>query len=490
MSKTWWLSERGSAVLAALVLALIWFGMSLPQPAWGLPASLAVFAAVLGLQLLLPRCSLQLSAMLRLTVLLLMLCTAVISAVFEQFWLPWPALGLLLLGMLLQRLTRSKGALPVAGQLARAVQLREQGQLDQACDQLLRLPSQADVHAELMLLARACEEKGLRGRADQVFRHLARLAPDFPGLPAHAAGSFAAPLIPPRPTAANARQVLGRYQLQRELGKGAMGVVYQGTDSTIGRVVAIKTMALADEFEADMLDDARQRFFREAETAGRLAHPNIVTIFDAGEADGLAYIAMELLAGSTLEAHAAPGTLLPLADALAIVRQIALALEYAHKQQVVHRDIKPANVMYDPATRKVKVTDFGIARLTDANRTKTGLVLGTPSFMSPEQLAGQRIDGRSDLYSLGVLLYQLTTGHLPFNGNSLAELMYAIANLLPTDPRHYNRGLPNMLVAIIMKALQKDAGQRFQSGAQFALALARLEAQLKGKMNAESRPGT
>jgi serine/threonine protein kinase len=175
------------------------------------------------------------------------------------------------------------------------------------------------------------------------------------------------------------KPMLGRYQVEKELGKGAMGVVYLGRDPKINRVVAIKTMALSQEFEEDELKDVKERFFREAETAGRLNHPNIVTIFDAGEEHDLAYIAMEFLKGKDLVPYTKPGNLMPLAKAMDVVARVADALAYAHQNSVVHRDIKPANIMYEPESDAVKVTDFGIARITDSSKTKTGMVLGTPS---------------------------------------------------------------------------------------------------------------
>jgi serine/threonine-protein kinase len=222
--------------------------------------------------------------------------------------------------------------------------------------------------------------------------------------------------------------MLGRYQVERELGKGAMGVVYGGRDPKINRVVAIKTMALAQEFDADELEDVKARFFREAETAGRLNHPNIVTIFDAGEEHDLAYIAMEFLKGRDLVPYTKPDNLLPIAKSMSIMARVAEALSYAHSQNVVHRDIKPANIMYEPESDSVKVTDFGIARITDSSRTKTGMVLGTPSYMSPEQLAGKKIGGQSDLFSLGATMFQMICGQLPFQGDSMAQLMFKIAN--------------------------------------------------------------
>ena len=264
------------------------------------------------------------------------------------------------------------------------------------------------------------------------------------------------------------KPMLGRYQVEKELGKGAMGVVYLGKDPKIGRVVAIKTMALSQEFDGDELVDARERFFREAETAGRLQHQNIVTIFDAGEEHDLAYIAMEFLKGKDLVDFCKDGQLLPAPKVLSIVARVAEALAYAHRQNVVHRDIKPANIMYELASDTVKVTDFGIARITDSSKTKTGMVLGTPSFMSPEQLAGKKVDGRSDLYSLGVMLFQMLAGVLPFRGESMAELMYKIANEEAPDIRAIRRDLPESLADLVSVSLSKRPETRYQNGDQFA----------------------
>ena len=247
-----------------------------------------------------------------------------------------------------------------------------------------------------------------------------------------------------------------------------MGVVYLGRDPKINRVVAIKTMALSQEFEDDELAEVKQRFFREAETAGRLNHTNIVQIYDAGEEHDLAYIAMEFLKGRDLVPFTKPDKLLPLPAVMSIVARVADALSYAHANQVVHRDVKPANIMYEPASDQVKVTDFGIARITDSSKTKTGMVLGTPSYMSPEQLAGRKIDGRSDLFSLGVSLYQLACGSLPFGGDSMAQLMFRIANETHADIRALKPDLPECLVGIIDKALTKDADKRYQTGAEMA----------------------
>ena len=215
----------------------------------------------------------------------------------------------------------------------------------------------------------------------------------------------------------------------------------------------------------------RARFFREAETAGRLHHPDIVAILDAGEDGGLAFIAMEFVADSDLRPFTRPDSLLPFAEVASIGARIAEALAYAHANNVVHRDVKPANVMYDRATRQLRVMDFGVARLTDSSHTRTGMVLGTPSYMSPEQLLGKKVDGRSDLYSLGVMLYQLTCGQLPFVGQSLGQLMSRIANEACPDVRALNPQVPEALAAVIERATRKDAAQRFPSGDEMARAL-------------------
>ncbi len=289
-------------------------------------------------------------------------------------------------------------------------------------------------------------------------------APAAERRPAPAAPPAAAKVPELRPD----RAALGRYRIDRELGRGSMGTVYLGHDPQIGRPVALKTMSLSREFDGDELAEARERFFREAAMAGRLHHPDIVTIFDASEESGLAYIAMEYVGGHDLTRHTLPGQLLPVPVVLDMLARVALALAYAHVQGVVHRDIKPANVMIDPATGAIKVTDFGIASVTNACRTRTGMVLGTPSFMSPEQLAGRRVDGRTDLYSLGVMLFQLLTGALPHASTSMAQLMNQIANDPAPDIRSLRPDLPEELANVVALALEKRAEVRYADGGQLA----------------------
>ena len=361
--------------------------------------------------------------------------------------------------------------------------LQGQGQLDMAFDRFRRVPMNDAVMGNLYSLAMDFERKRQFNKAEAVYQHMAAFDKDYKDIKAklsraknlsetvmlggggHPGGTI---LLD---GGAVEKPMLGRYQVEKELGKGAMGVVYLGKDPKIGRVVAIKTMALSQEFAGDELVDARERFFREAETAGRLQHQNIVTIFDAGEEHDLAYIAMEFLKGKDLADHCKGDQLLAVPVVLSIVARVAEALAYAHKQHVVHRDIKPANIMYEAESDTVKVTDFGIARITDSSKTKTGLVLGTPSFMSPEQLAGKKVDGRSDLYSLGVMLFQMLAGVLPFRGDSMSELMYKIANEEAPDIRLIRPELPQALADVVALSLSKRPEIRYQTGDQFAIDL-------------------
>lgn len=269
------------------------------------------------------------------------------------------------------------------------------------------------------------------------------------------------------------KPVLGRYEIEKELGRGAMGMVYLGRDPKIGRTVAIKTMSFTDEFDEDELEEVKQRFRREANTAGRLKHPNIVTIYDIGEEQDLSYIAMDYLEGKNLSSFIKEGKLLPVEKVLEIIELVAKALHYAHEQNIVHRDIKPENIIYNEETGKPTLTDFGVACLTDASTTKTGVVLGSPSYMSPEQLSGKKLDGRSDLFSLGVTLYQLLCGKLPFTADTLSALMYKIANEKHPDIKRVRGGLYPCTVNIINRALQKSPDKRYQDGNQMAASIKR-----------------
>jgi len=269
------------------------------------------------------------------------------------------------------------------------------------------------------------------------------------------------------------RTSLGRYRIQGKLGQGAMGLVYKAIDPKINRVVALKTMALELEFDPEEAQEVKMRFFNEAEVAGRLNHPHIVTIYDANEEDGLAYIAMEYLDGTDMRQYGRKDKLLPVNKVMELAAQIAEALDYAHKQGVVHRDIKPSNIILDATGRNVKVVDFGIARIGTGSKTKTGVVLGTPPYMSPEQLSGKTVDGRSDIFSLGILLFELLSGQRPFDADSVTTLMVKIAKDPHPDISTLRGGIPVCMRNIIDKALEKDPNKRYQTGGALRLALMR-----------------
>ncbi len=358
----------------------------------------------------------------------------------------------------------------------------------------------ATVLGDLYTLGAQLEQRGRAPQATAVYRHLARFdntyrdvatrlkrlmdaeraKPKAAPAPAAAHPKIIASATPPRPPAAASTPAaatapdterLGRYHLEHEIGRGAMGIVYLGRDTAINRMVAIKAIPLASEFSDAELIEARSRFFREAETAGRLNHPNIVTIYDVGEERGLAYIAMEYLKGRHLSDYAKSDSLMEPRKVLEIIGRTAEALGFAHKQHVVHRDIKPANLMYDASSDILKITDFGIARLSGAGSTRTGIVLGTPSFMSPEQLEGRTVTGHSDLFSLGVSLFQLLTGQLPFVADSMTGLMQQIAEAPHPPLRAFRPDLPACVESIIDRALAKNPDARYDSGGQMAAAL-------------------
>jgi len=268
-----------------------------------------------------------------------------------------------------------------------------------------------------------------------------------------------------------APQQLGRYVIERLLGRGAMGAVYLARDPRINRPVALKVIPIENEFEDEELEEARLRFFREAESAGRLTHPNIITVFDCGEDKHLAYIAMEYLEGISLTEFTDPKKLLAPSKALELCAQTAEALDYAHNQGLIHRDIKPANLLYSRRQDLLKISDFGLARVTDNNRTKTGIVLGTPTYMSPEQLNAESLSGLSDLFSLGVTLYELLVGEVPFKASNITVLMSKITTEDPSPVSNRRPGVPPSVDTVLFKALAKRPEDRFVNGAEMAIAL-------------------
>lgn len=363
-----------------------------------------------------------------------------------------------------------------------ALLLLQQGKLDSAWARLEQLPAALGEKSQALLepldrLATRFEQARRYDKARAVYERMAEIDPDYRdvkprlvrarglALNVAATNSSVQPAAAPQLTPMTQ---LGRFIVEREIGRGAMGAIYLGRDPNVDRPVAIKTLALSKEFEGPDLEEARARFFREAQMAGRLEHPDIVAILDSGEQDGLAFIAMEYVDGEDLSKHAQPGTLLPLRDLVPVMARVAEALSYAHTRGVTHRDVKPANIMINAQAGVVKIMDFGVARLSDSSRTRTGMVLGTPSFMSPEQLAGQRIDGRSDIYSLGVTLFQLLTGRLPFENKSMALLMRAIANEPAPDVRTLRPEIPESLANVVAIALEKRPEVRYADGRQLA----------------------
>lgn len=281
-------------------------------------------------------------------------------------------------------------------------------------------------------------------------------------IPKGVAEEFLEPAAPPKK--------LGRYEILGELGKGAMGVVYKGRDPIIGRLVAIKTIRFDRLYEAQEIEGLKERFFNEAQAAGKLIHPYIVTIFDVGEDKGLSFMAMEFVEGEPLSKFISKERLLPLEKVIKLIIESAEALDFAHRQGIVHRDIKPANIMLTPRGQ-AKVMDFGIAKLPSSTLTQTGSILGTPAYMSPEQISGRELDGRSDLFSLGCVFYELMTGMRPFKGENLSALSYQITQGTPLLPSELNPKLPSILDVFILKALAKSPPHRFQSGQEMATAL-------------------
>ncbi|PXX90384.1 serine/threonine protein kinase [Marinobacter vulgaris] len=364
--------------------------------------------------------------------------------------------------------------------------LLQQGQADEALETLAECPPSEETLGLQYDIAIQQERKRQYDRACTTYRQILdqkrryrdadkRLAAlenlDADGTAA-VSGNFDSTRTLLMPEKNVSRPTLGRYEIEREIGRGAMGVVYLGKDPKIARTVAIKTLSYA-AFDGNELRDLKARFFREAEAAGRLSHPAIVTVYDVGEEADLAFIAMDYARGRPLSEFGKPGRLLPLTTVLDIVARVADALDYAHRQKIIHRDIKPGNIIFNPDNGDIKITDFGIAKISDDSRTRTGSVMGSPLYMSPEQLKGQRVTGASDTYSLGITLYKLVSGETPYQGDTLANLTYQILNKRPKSVREFNAELPNGVVRLINKAIQREPDKRFPSAATMAEALRR-----------------
>jgi CHASE2 domain-containing sensor protein len=356
---------------------------------------------------------------------------------------------------------------------------QKEGLLDLAFGKFRQLPMDDETKLLLYNLGIGYEAKQMTRRALSVYKYI-RAKGSFKDIDARIlklteADDSSFVLIDPRISGSapvdakpiDERTRVGRFEILGVLGRGSVSVVLKALDPKLNRLLALKTLRFLDEFDEDVIEEIKARFFREAEIAGKLYHPSIVTIHELGEDGDLTYLAMEFLDGIDLEKFVTKDRLLPFFKVLRVVMSVAEALEYAHRANVIHRDIKPANIML-LKSGGVKVTDFGIAKAISSSRTKTGVILGTPNYMSPEQIMGQRIDYRSDIFSLGVLFFQLLTGELPFQGDNLSSLLYQITQTRHPKLRDFNPKLPAACDQIIDKALTKNPGERFKSAGEMA----------------------
>ncbi|MCW8844427.1 MAG: serine/threonine-protein kinase [Gammaproteobacteria bacterium] len=462
------------------------------RPAWVPGAEWAVWLLVaIYLAFVLPRLRPRFAILTSLGITAIMLVASMAIYVSENIWLkPLGPILMLLLGHMVlavksldweRLLEKRQPNEQIESNRMLGLAFQAQGELELAWDKFRGLPLDDSMMAILYQLALGFEAKRKLNRAADIYDHMAAFDADYRdlqkrmrlaqqledtvtlGLPG-ASGRAPVRLSEDGP----GQPQLGRYQVQEEIGKGAMGVVYLAYDPRLNRQVALKAIPLAEEFSENELEEVKLRFFREAEAAGRLDHPDIVGVYDVGEDNDLAYIAMEYVDGHRLSEFTSPAHLLAEETVLELTARTAEALHYAHSRGVVHRDIKPSNLLYNESIDQLKVADFGVARFDDSNRTRTGLVMGTPSYMSPEQIEGENVTGASDLFSLGVTLYQLLTGYLPFRADSLAKLMYKIANEPHLAVNLVRSDLPDCIEKLMSKALAKKPLDRFNSGAEMA----------------------
>jgi CHASE2 domain-containing sensor protein/tRNA A-37 threonylcarbamoyl transferase component Bud32 len=433
---------------------------------------------------------------------LVMLNAELVVLITNQLWLPMvlPTLFLLTAQAILSTWRASIiGAGTQLKELSEVCRdyagtLKNQGRLDAAFSQYRKSPQHKGLLEPLYELGLAYESRQQIPKAIAVFAYAAQIKPSFKDMRERLNRLKKVEAeIATKPLAGSARSdktvrlndshienpMLGHYRLEREIGQGAMGIVYLATDEKLSRKVAVKALRLTDEFKGEALQDAQMRFQREAEAAARLSHPNNITIYETGADHDLEYIVMDFAEGESLENYTDPDELLSVWEVLEVGVQVAGALAYAHERQVIHRDVKPSNIIYNRQTGMVKVTDFGIACLTDSRRTRTGAILGTPSYMSPEQATGKKLDGRSDLFSLGVTMYQLLTGRLPFVGDSFANLIYQITTQRHPAIKKFSPGLNASISRIINRTLQKDPDQRYHDGSELSDALLRCQQKVR-----------
>lgn len=491
--------------LSAHVLESILNEEFIQRPAWATLFELGLLLFITCyLVLLLPRIKARTAIIISTLLFALLPITGFIFLAEQQLWLQTMISALLLACghsafslkryLIIHDRKQTKTTNPDATNRMLGLSFQGQGMLEKAFEKFIACPLDKDMLATLYELALAFERKRQYAEAINVYQHMARHTPDYKDIQTRLVGATSAKetisssdsntVLSASLQTGDNTPTLGRYEIISELGKGAMGTVYLGKDPKINRQVAIKTMALSQEFEPDELEEVKARFFHEAEIAGMLNHPNIVTIFDAGDEHDLAYIAMEYLNGIDLVRYTKKGKLLPVSTVLKITAKVAEALQYAHDNGVIHRDIKPANIMI-LRNKTVKVTDFGIAHITESSKTKAGVVLGTPSYMSPEQLAGKTLDGRTDFFSLGVMLYEMVCGVRPFRGESISKLMYKIAKEPHLSPLKHNPDLPVSVVMLIDQLLAKKVDLRITSADE---ALVRIQQCLREIGSQEAHP--
>jgi eukaryotic-like serine/threonine-protein kinase len=372
----------------------------------------------------------------------------------------------------------SKGSMETNRMLG--LSLQSQGILDLAFDQFRKCPLDESMKDLIYNLGLDYERKRMMNKAiavyeyilsrDTAFRDLAdrtkklkELSSPFPARGSEGTKEGQIVLA----DGLGVRPTVGRYEIISQVGQGAMGIVYKARDPKINRLLAIKTVRFSDDFEEKKVKEVKDRFLREAEIAGKLSHPSIVAIYDVGEDYDLTYMAMEFLEGQNLQKFCRKGSLLPLRQVLSMMEEVASGLDYAHSRGVVHRDIKPGNIML-LKDGHVKVTDFGIAKAISSSQTKSGVVLGTPNYMSPEQINGEAMDGRSDIFSLGVVFFELLCGQLPFQGKTIANLFFQITQGKHPSIREINPRIPKSCEQIMDRVLSKEPEERLQTAGELA----------------------
>lgn len=477
-----------SVEMTAKIVDNIIRGDQVLRPAWAYGIEVLVIAYFgIFVSFILPRVGLRVGALLIVLSLLPPFVAAAYLLITFGYWVMLFSPGVLLLAGYLSIVSReyvsigkksSAEADTIETNKMLGLSFQNQGMLDLALEKFMRCPVRDEsVKGLLYNLALDFERKRMHAKAKAVYEHIlttgrfkdAKKRAINLGK-AEGAATIGADASSRGTTVVKGglgeNPTLGRYEILRELGRGSMGMVFLGRDPKINREVAIKTLVYGD-VEEDQLAGVKKRFFQEAEAAGRLSHPNIMTIYDAGEEYDMAYMAMELLQGRDLRAHCTRGKLLPIKEVMRIMADVADALDYAQRNGVIHRDIKPANIML-LGDGTVKVTDFGIARIVEYSTTHTKMIQGTPSYMSPEQVGGEKVQGPSDLFSLGAVFYELLSGKKAFSGEGVSSIMYSISKGEYVPLSKVAKKIPRRLDSIVKKLLAKDVRKRYKRGADVA----------------------